>query len=144
MTKFLQLIGMVFVASALTAEDAKVEVATEENKAAAMAAEPAKVTDAAMPAVHHEHVNRKAADALSARLNAMTAPYAAPLTAIPEMPACCAEKKAKNHGHHAVMHHKASVKHDEKKEHHKDVKHDDKKEHHDADKKADHKDTDKK
>src|SRR3989338_3197174 len=130
MTKFLQLIGMVLVASALTAEEAKVEVTTAEHKAADTVVEPAKAKDVVMPAAH-EHVNRKAADALSARLNAMTAPYAVPLTTIPEMPACCGDKKpVAHHGHAAAaMHHKVAAKHvekkaaDHKKEEHQDAKH---------------------
>lgn len=132
MTKFLQLFGMVLAASALTAEDAKVEAKADEHKVGV--AEHAKKAEDTH-AVHHEHVNRKAADALSARLNAMSAPYAAPLATIPEMPACCAAKKpAANHGHAAAVHHNTHKKVD-----HKDVKHDEKKEHHDADTKADHK-----
>lgn len=118
MTKFLQLIGMVFAASALTAEDTKVEVATEVSKTVDTVVESTKSKDAAMPAAHHEHVNRKAADAMSARLNAMTSPYAAPLATIPAMPACCdcAEKKpAAHHAHAAAMHHKVAAKHVEKK-----------------------------
>lgn len=157
MTKYLQLLGIIFAASAVTAEEAKAEATTTETAKEETVTAATEKKAEGMPAAHVDHVNRKAADDLSARLNAMAAPYAGPMAAIPEMPACCASKKPMaTHAHKAAAAHKAAVKHEEKKaEHHEDAaktsdahkdakhvdakaheekKHDDKKEHH-ADKK---------
>jgi hypothetical protein len=138
MTKLLQLLSVALLAATVCAE--------EENKEAVTTEVKAEVTDAAkkteaMPAAHVEHVNRTAANAFTADLNAMTAPYSGPMTTIPNKSACCAEKKppmAAHHGHAAAKHHAVAAKHDAKKEHH-DVKHDEKKEDHDAAKKDEHK-----